>query len=185
MPDKIVGYRSKTGIYREPIGSLAKEGGAVAASNAELLINGKTYQVKTVYGASVEARIKPGNSVATRAERSKIRSKYIAINKKRKTPVTNKQATDHAEQDNLAYMSDEIDKVLNSTGVSKKNLQGKVYMHVDRKVCEQCTANIFNKNNTTKGPIYLFSKEYPNIDIYITNDDIPNFVLKVKDGKQF
>ena len=167
------------------MGNLAKEGGAVAASKAELFVNGKTYNTKIVYGASIEARIKPGNAAATRAERAKIRSKYIAINKKQKQPVANKQSTDHAEQDNLGNLSDEIDKVVNSTGVTKVNLKGKVYMHVDRAVCEQCTANIFSKKNTTKGPIYLFSEEYPNLEIYITNGEVPNFVLKVKGGSQF
>ena len=161
------------------------EGGTVAASKAEIVLNGKTYSTITVEGASINARTKSIDPVVRQSIRNnQINKRFIARNKQTKKPVNNDEAVDHAEQDNLGNLAREIDALIQPSGIAKKDIVGKVYMHVERSPCTQCTANIYNKSNKTEGPLYLFSKKYENLEIIITNDDFPGQILRIQNGNK-
>lgn len=117
-------------------------------------------------GAFVQARTNASSgSTLHLAAKSAINRRYINVLKKDRTQTMldyntkMERFTNHAEQDNLGQIGDWLDN--NRGKVSRKDIMGNVYMHVDKEVCNNCTTG-FDKNNGFLEPLYLFSEEFPN-----------------------
>ena len=164
-------YRTK---WNKPLGD--DFGGTVSFGQANLKINGNKVNIEKI-GASPEAR--------NPQMPPKANDRYINRDRSNGTVPNFPRMLNHAEQDNLGQIADDIDKVLNinKNDKSSKAMQiresvtGKVHMYVDREVCANCTAG-FNPNNTTLGSIIQFSKEFPNIEIVILAPKV-NIDIKV------
>lgn len=89
------------------------------------------------------------------------------------------QFVNHAEQDVLGNIGIWIDKKRGS--LPRNSVQGDIYMHVDRPTCTNCTAG-FSSSHGTLGPLYLFSQDFPNVRIIITNSE-NNLIITVANGK--
>ncbi|NJO00358.1 MAG: hypothetical protein HC880_00580 [Bacteroidia bacterium] len=150
--------------------------GTVAASRAEISIQGRTIVIEKI-GASQKARI---TGIANQ--------RYLNKYKENRAPFNFVEAVNHAEQDNLGQIADEIDVNLGLLGHQtttanqvRNSVKGKIYMFVEQKVCSNCTAG-FEAVHKTFGPLKQFSDEYPYIELTIQNAE-NNIILIVKAGQ--
>ena len=150
--------------------------GTVAASRAKIEIKGKIIEIEKI-GASQKARDVPASQ------------RYHNKNKNDGTLYDSfPLAINHAEQDNLGKIADEIDKQLGILGnlalkaqKTRATIKGKIDMCIEQKVCTDCTAG-FNPENTTVGPLKQFSDEFPKIELIILNLE-NNQVIYIKAGQ--
>jgi hypothetical protein len=147
---------------RELKGRVKIEGGTVAAAKPK--IDG--LPPTPIAGGSPSAK---GGKGATN-------SRYTA-------PQPDPRARDHAEQDALGTLSDQIDETRGFDpalkGAPKPDVHGRVHMLVEQEVCAACTQGL--DADAPPGVIRQFSDEYPNVRIIIANRRTPE-VLVVENG---
>jgi hypothetical protein len=91
----------------------------------------------------------------------------------------------HAEQNVLGDIADEIDQVKGfkpaMKGKPKPGVNGKIHIHVEQEVCSSCRQGL-NNPEVLPGVVQQFSAEFPNVTLVITNPRTSE-VLFVRGGK--
>ena len=175
LPAKITVFRNNK-LYPVPL--VGKSGGTVAASKTEVWINNQLVIFDKI-GASKKARVDPNLSP--------LNTRYFNKDKKGNN-LTNYNARDvnHAEQDNLGQVVDQIDGYYSSniaSNISKYRsmVKGQVYIYVDRVVCSNCTAGALSSHKTV-GSLVQFSTEFPNIKLIIVDPSKTSQPLTLLNG---
>lgn len=160
-------FRASTGIQRGISSEGKVQGGATAAAKTE--VEGVTQSI-----------FKEGSTKSKGASASAVKT-----NTRYKSPQSFGATKNHAEQNILGDIANEIDQGKNFSpslrGTPKPEATGKIQLHIEQEVCAACRQGLANPA-VLPGVVKQFSTEYPNITIVITNMRTPE-VLFVRGGK--
>lgn len=167
LENAIKEFRAQTGIKRVITTEGKVQGGATAAAKTE--VDGVASSI-----------FKEGSTKSKGASAA-----VVKTNTRYKSPQSFGATKNHAEQNILGDIADEIDtaKNFNPTlrGTPKPDVKGKIQLHIEQEVCAACRQGLANPD-VLPGVVKQFSAEYPNVTIVITNMRTQE-VLFVRGGK--
>jgi hypothetical protein len=157
--EEIAEIRKSSGIKKTRNLEGQIEGGTVGAGKVDLKNPGKNIPEEKVFsGASPEGQVKGGGDKAIHHDRYK-------------SPQADVRSQNHAEQNILGGMADDIleqfpDLKKVSKNIPKPDINGNVHLVVDQAVCSACRQGL--ESTVDAGIIKQFSKEFPDLVLHIT-----------------
>lgn len=114
------------------------------------------------------------------------RGEEVRNNPRYQSPQNFLESKNHAEQNVLGDVADEIDGAMGNPesmrGVPKPAAEGFIHLHVEQTVCAACRQGLADHPVTLlPGVVKQFSSEYPSMVIVITNE-LTDEVLIVENG---
>jgi hypothetical protein len=166
LEQSMKGFRMRTGIGR--------------AVNAEgKVVGGTTAAAKTEVPGLSRSLFVEGSTKTKGASAAK-----VPTNTRYKSPQSFGATKNHAEQNILGDIADEIDKAkqfaADLKGKPKTGVTGEIHLHVEQSVCASCRQGL--NSDASLGVVGQFSSEYPNVTLVITNMETAE-VLFVRGGK--
>jgi hypothetical protein len=160
-------FRAQTGINRALSAEGKVQGGTTAAAKAEI-------------EGLPEAIYKEGSTKSKGATAATVNT-----NTRYRSPQSFGATKNHAEQNILGDIADQLDKSKGFDaalkGTPKPGVGGKIHLHVEQEVCGPCRQGLANPD-VLPGVVKQFSAEYPNVTIVITNARTSE-VMFVRGGK--
>jgi len=99
------------------------------------------------------------------------------FNNRYQSPSANKKTQNHAEQKIFGDIANDLDKIIEANeNLTKQNIKAYIHAEIEQRPCSMCVANHSKRANANKyGVIIQFSKEFPNIEIFIRDMEENSF----------